>query len=375
MAFNIMDLVKDQITPENIGAIAGMLGEDEKKTATGISGVIPSILGGLIDAVAKPEGEKAFGQAIEQADTGLVGNLLGALGGDDGSSLASSGTKMLGALFGDNKLTSLIGAIAGFSGLSKGSSKSLLGVAAPMLISLLAKKGKSDSMDSKGLINMLLGQKDNIAKAMPPALGQSLSGLGLIDQPAAAPRTQSPPPVSSPPPQPPRAQPAPAAAAPAQPEQKKKGSILGKLVVLVILALVALLAYQFLTQPKMAPSSSAAAVQQKTGMSVDEVIALKDEIGGLISDASKTLAGVTNAASAKAALPKLQGIDTSLEKAVNLVSTLPPAQGKTLGNAAAGLLPGLQRTVDAASGVPGADEIIGTTVGSIMSTVNRLVQG
>lgn len=33
MAFDIMDLVKDQTTPGDIGAIAGLFGEDEKKTA------------------------------------------------------------------------------------------------------------------------------------------------------------------------------------------------------------------------------------------------------------------------------------------------------------------------------------------------------
>jgi hypothetical protein len=31
MAFNIIDLVKEQLTPGNIGAIAGLLGEDQKK--------------------------------------------------------------------------------------------------------------------------------------------------------------------------------------------------------------------------------------------------------------------------------------------------------------------------------------------------------
>ena len=40
MAFNIMDLVKDQLTPDNLGAIARMLGEDDKKTAAGMAGVV-----------------------------------------------------------------------------------------------------------------------------------------------------------------------------------------------------------------------------------------------------------------------------------------------------------------------------------------------
>ena len=57
MAFNIMDLIKDQITPDNIGigAIAGMLGEDEKKTSSGIAGAIPAVLGGLLGSAGIPQ--------------------------------------------------------------------------------------------------------------------------------------------------------------------------------------------------------------------------------------------------------------------------------------------------------------------------------
>ena len=55
MAFNIMDMIKDQITPDNIGAIAGMLGEDEKKTSSGIAGAIPAVLGGLLGSAGIPQ--------------------------------------------------------------------------------------------------------------------------------------------------------------------------------------------------------------------------------------------------------------------------------------------------------------------------------
>ena len=104
MAFNIMDLIKEQLTPGNIGAIAGLLGEDQKKATSGLSGAMQALLGGLIGSFSKPEARNAFGAAVEKADPGILGNLAGALSGNGGKSLVSSGLSMLMSLFGDNKL-------------------------------------------------------------------------------------------------------------------------------------------------------------------------------------------------------------------------------------------------------------------------------
>ena len=68
MAFNIMDMIMDQVTPDNLKAVAGMLGEDESKVSSAISGAAPAILGGLVSSLGKPEGKQAFEQQLEQAD-------------------------------------------------------------------------------------------------------------------------------------------------------------------------------------------------------------------------------------------------------------------------------------------------------------------
>lgn len=50
MAFNIMDMVMQQLTPDNIKAVAGMLGEDQAKVSSAFSGAAPAILGGLVSS-------------------------------------------------------------------------------------------------------------------------------------------------------------------------------------------------------------------------------------------------------------------------------------------------------------------------------------
>ena len=369
MAFNIMDLVKDQLTPDNLGAIARMLGEDDKKTAAGMAGVVPSILGSLIGAVGKPDGEKAFGQAVEQADSGIMGSLASALGGGGGTSLASSGLKMLGSFFGDHKLALLTSAIAGFSGLSGNSSKSLLGLALPMVLGMLKKKGASDRLDSKGLIGMLMGQKDNVAKAMPADLGKALAGSGLLDSLAGTAPARPAPALSA------MSAPPPAAPATKAPE-RKSGSLLGKLIPLILLALAALLAYQFLLRPKMAQTPPAVITQGSTvGAVADQGVALTETVTRLVRETGLALNGITDAATARSALSSLQRIDSDLAGAVNLAARLTPSQQQSVAATAAGLTADLRRSAVKASSAPGASAVIGDTLSSIMASLQLLSGG
>mgnify|MGYP001822061282 FL=1 len=179
MTFNIMDMITDQLTPDNIGVLAKFLGEDSSMVTKAVSAVAPMLLSGFLGSASKPEGRDLFNKSIDQADTSLLGNLAGALTGSGGSSMASSGLSMLTSLFGDNMLGSMVKTLTGFGGMSSNSSKSLLGIAAPMLMSMLSKKKQDDGLDSGGLLDMLTGQKKNIANAITPDMSKAFSGLGL----------------------------------------------------------------------------------------------------------------------------------------------------------------------------------------------------
>ncbi len=243
MAFNVMDMVLKQLTPDNIKAVAGMLGEDQAKVSSAMSGAAPAILGGLVSAFSEPSGRQAFERQLDQADGGIMDNLAGMLGGSGGSSLVSTGASMLGSLMGDNKMGMLASALSSFSGMSSNSTKSLLGLATPMLLGMLKSKGKSDGLGASGLIDMLMGQKDNIAGALPPQLGSALSGSGLLDGvlgKAGGAATAA----------------AAATTAAGKQAADKGGSLLGKLIPLILLALVAWLVYQFLIKPGDEPTTA-----------------------------------------------------------------------------------------------------------------------
>ncbi len=362
MAFNIMDMVIKQITPENIGAIAGMLGEDKSKVGPAISGAAPALLGGLVSSLSQPAGKQAFEQQLEKADPGLMDNLAGLLGGGGGTSLLDTGVNMLGSLFGDNKTSLLASALSSFSGLSESTSKSLLGLATPMLMGMLRSKSKSDNLSSGGLIDMLMGQKDNIAKAVPSQMASSLSGSGLLDgvltatRPAATAAAASTATASS------------QAAAAGREAADKGGSLLSKLLPLIILAIVAWLAYQFFLKPDSAPRDA------QPGSSVGAV-QLEDQLGELMGKASNILSGIDSADEAANALGQLQSVDMGLGQLVSAAANLPAGKAQALAASFNQFAPQLEQAVGHAYSIPGAREVLSDSVDSILRKLKVIAEG
>src|SRR5262249_12010687 len=134
-------------------------------TQMGIDAAIPGLLGGFENAASTPDGARRLTSAVEQSDTGILSSLGSILGGSTGSS-----ANLLQSLLGVGGLSELIGNIGRTSGLSRNGVGSLLGVLAPIVLSVLKRVVQSRNLDSAGLSNLLASQKSNIAAAMPEGM-------------------------------------------------------------------------------------------------------------------------------------------------------------------------------------------------------------
>lgn len=168
------------LTPQILGTISDKLGEDKAGVTSALGGLLPSILGGLVNKAES--GSDSFGPIFDliknQGGNFDLGGLIDMMGSGN---LAHNdprdiGGGLLGSLLG-SKTGGLIDAISGMSGIGKKSSSSLLGMAAPFIMSFLAKKIKGEKMDMGGLVSMLLGQKSSIMGAIPGVLA-SVLGFG-----------------------------------------------------------------------------------------------------------------------------------------------------------------------------------------------------
>lgn len=373
MAFNLMDMITEQMTPDNIRSVSSFLGEDSGLVTKAISAAAPLLLSSILDSSSKPEGREQFNNAIDQADSGLLSNLAGALSGGNNNSLATTGLSMLGSLVGGNKLDLLNKAISGFSGLSSSSSKSLLGVAAPLIMGMLSKKKQDDGLDNNGLLGMLGGQKDNILKAISPDMSKAFSGLGILDglmgkagegvKDAAQAASQTAGQVAS-----------------------EGGSLLKKLIPLIAMVLLGLLAYYYITKssvvqepaytqpaaitPKyVAPTKIAQPQNQPLTLGN---VNLEKNLTDIFDNTKQILSSVVDADTAGIALSSLAGVNQSLDSLINLAGQLPPEGKQMLASLTNRLSLGLDSTIDQVYKVPGAGNVLGESINTLRQKLSIL---
>lgn len=181
MSFNLVDLVKSQLSGQVLGQISNAVGENSETTKSVVDSAIPALLGGLMDKASGDEGASALFDTIKNTDDSILDNLSGVIASKNKDSLMESGGNMLGSLFGGDATSGLMGAISGASGASQGAASSIMGIVAPMAMSTIKRyMSGGGEMDKAGLASMLMGQKDNIASAMPDGLADQLGSTGFL---------------------------------------------------------------------------------------------------------------------------------------------------------------------------------------------------
>lgn len=199
---NIATMAAQYLTPMVVENIAKSLGITNPMAQKAIAAIVPTILASLLGASQKPAGLSKITDILGKADTGMLGKLGELVGGPSQDTIIGAGTGVLGSLLGESALGSLTGALGKFAGLEDKASTGLLGLVGPVAIGTVAKQQKDSGLDAAALARMLLGQKENIAAAMPAGFGELLKGSGLLDAVTASAPTPAhvgkPSPVESP---------------------------------------------------------------------------------------------------------------------------------------------------------------------------------
>src|SRR5262245_19539452 len=177
----ILDTVRSLVTPDLLAQAATALGESQSNVSRGIGAAAPAILAGLL---AKSNDTSVMRQILDllgsaSLDSNLLrnlGSMLGEGGPSARSPLADLAQRFLSALFGP-QMGSVASAVAGQAGIKPQSASGLLGLAAPLLMSVLGETVKRDGLNAAGLGRLLESQRDSIVREAPAGL-MSLLGLG-----------------------------------------------------------------------------------------------------------------------------------------------------------------------------------------------------
>ncbi len=179
MAINLLEMLQNQMGGEVMKQASSFLGESEGNTTKAMGAAIPTILGSVINQGSTESGASGILDMIKGGgfDGGMLDNMSGLMGGGDATTgLMNSGGGILKSLMG-NKLGSMVGTISSLSGISKGSSNSLLSMAAPMIMSMIGKQVMSKGLNASGLMSFLGSQKSHVDAALPSGISNLMGSL------------------------------------------------------------------------------------------------------------------------------------------------------------------------------------------------------
>ena len=166
MSLNLLDAAKGLFTNELVNKASSFLGESENGVSKALSGIVPTLLNGLLNKTSTHEGQSILTRlAEEQHASGIAGNLSSFFSSNN-ETVTQKGTGLLNGLFGD-KLSMATNLISNFSGIKSSSATSLLSMALPAILALI---GKRMSAGGSSIASLLSTEKNNIAAAVPAGL-------------------------------------------------------------------------------------------------------------------------------------------------------------------------------------------------------------
>jgi hypothetical protein len=213
-------------------------------------------------------------------------------------------------------------------------------------------------LDASGITSLLANQKDNIAGALPAGFSNLLGGTGLLDALGGAARS---------------------ATAAGSEAVRGAGSTVQAVAdsgqraagaaaaasrnwlywLIPILAIAALLAYLFAR-----PGEQSLMV---SGLDIGK------QVTDSINSVRTTLNGVTDVASARAALPKLQEVTAQIDRIGGMVGQLSTDQRKLLAGLVNPVMPTLNQLFDKVLAIPGVAELLKPTIDTLKVKLAALV--
>lgn len=351
MATNLVSLVMQFLTPDMTTRIAAALGLDRGNTQTAVGAAVPALLAALGSVATKPGGAQGLANAVKQ-QSGALDSFASMIGGSGQSSFVERGSQTLASLFGSQDQTALAGAVGRVAGLGQGASSSLLGMLAPVVMGVIARLQGASGIDAGSIAGLLSSQKDNIAAALPSGLGSLLGGTGLLDSLGGAARTATAMGGEA------ARTAASAAQAVGNTGQRAAGAAASAfprwLYWLIPAAIIAVLLYFFARPTEQVVQQGTTAVQSLTVGGVDVGKQVTDSIASLRT----TLGGITDAASAQSALPKLQEVTAEIDKVGGMIGQMSPEQRKALAGLAGPLIPALNQLFDKVLAIPGVADVL-----------------
>ncbi len=186
MHSTLIDTLSGFITPDLLKGASAAFGESETGTSKALQAAIPAVLAGMLNKTSDHGAMGMLDGLLKNSanDGSVLSNLGSLVGGGAPSPLQQLGGKFLDGIFG-SQMGPIAAAIAQMAGVRSSSMTSLLGMAAPIIMSVIGSKMKTSGI---GLAALLNGERQSIMAAVPGGLAGVLGALS----PASVPHVPTP---------------------------------------------------------------------------------------------------------------------------------------------------------------------------------------
>jgi outer membrane protein OmpA-like peptidoglycan-associated protein len=180
MTINLIDRVKDQLTPEVLAGIADGAAESVETTRIAMNAITPALLGAIVRFAKAPSGgTRLLGLIREGGFDGFNHReLVGQISSPHArTQIKLEGSRLLDRVLGEKRLeiTEELGRVTGLSAPTTGR---LMSPAMPVVMSGLGEVVAEQGLGAPGLLNLLVAQEPGLARAMPEGVSPALVGLG-----------------------------------------------------------------------------------------------------------------------------------------------------------------------------------------------------
>lgn len=189
MSFNLVELVEDSFSNDAIDNIGLAIAASEDQVKAGIDIGSPYLLHTLSKISKNTMGAEALSRSLKIQDESVIEDLAEHFSGVKSKMFANNGINTLNSLLGADGANELVIDIAAQTGMNQRSAHSFLGLLMPVVISVIKLKSRElGGVGSTALVEMLDGQTENIAKAMPqdsyvPLTGKEAPAQMLNNEP------------------------------------------------------------------------------------------------------------------------------------------------------------------------------------------------
>ncbi|MEI7461358.1 MAG: DUF937 domain-containing protein [Pirellula sp.] len=367
---NLVDLVKSQITPDMIGKLAGQIGTSETQAKSAVSAAVPTLLSALAGTTSQAGGAAKMLSAL--SGLGSMGDMFSGASAEKGSGLLSS-------LLGGGTVSGIVSLLSRFLGLGGDPTSKLLGYLAPMVLSGVMSSFKGKTPDAAGLTNLFAENKSAIANAIPSGLSlANIPGFTNASEPVRSTATTTTRNVG-------RA---------AEPVAEAVSPLKYLLPLLGLAALLGGLWWVFNQAPAVpvpavrAPVVVTPRVPEVTLPTVPavpnvpaipaipaipaEALKLGGDLSGWFTSLTGSLGGISDAATAEAALPRLKDAATQLESAKSAFDKLPAPGKSSVLSIITSNLGGLRDLIAKVASIPGVGGLVKPVTDSILNTLTAM---